>query len=118
MSPMVLRWRCLVIASGRVLSEPIQTSLGGRVTIAGVVYTIVGVAAEQFESPNDLWTPLRPSTSGEGQGINYTIIGRVGGGIAWDQAQQEVAALGKPLLEGRVRRGVTAGYTLVSMQQA
>ena len=92
--------------------------LGRRVAIAGVDYQVVGVASEQFESPTDIWTPLRPSPQGEGQGINYVIAGRVRAGSVWEEAQAEMASIGEALLEGRVRRGVTAQYTLTSLQEA
>jgi predicted permease len=61
--------------------------LGKAVTVDGVRYTVIGVAAAKFralrvsdfgqiEEP-DVYTPLRPSTSGEGAGDNYGVLGRL-----------------------------------------
>src|SRR5262249_15171552 len=41
----------------------------------------------------DLWTPLRPSRSGEGSGNNYGVILRLRDGATWLQADAELAAL-------------------------
>jgi hypothetical protein len=51
------------------------------VAIAGVNYRVVAIAARQFESKADVWTPLHPSTKGEGQGLNYVIAGRLRSGV-------------------------------------
>jgi len=51
--------------------------------LRGEPHTIVGVMPQDFIAtiPADLWTPLRPSRTGEGAGENYTIIGRLKPGI-------------------------------------
>src|SRR5262245_3781620 len=96
-----------------------QRILGRSVTIAGLNYQIVGVASSQFESSADVWTPLRPSTRGEGQGINYLIVGRLRRGVTWAQAEAEMASTGETILKTRPNRpGVTLRYGLMSLQQA
>jgi len=93
--------------------------IGRKVEIAGISYQIVGVASSDFESTADLWTPLRPSTRGEGQGINYVIAGRLRQGVTWAQADAEMRSIGQPLLQqSRFRPGVTAQYGLMSLQEA
>ena len=40
----------------------------------------------------DLWTPLRPSTTGEGGGNNYGVVARLKDGVTWPQAAGEAGA--------------------------
>jgi predicted permease len=87
--------------------------------IAGVIYGVVGVASAKFESKADVWTPLHPSTRGEGQGLNYVITGRVRKGSTWEQADAEIASAGDVLIQQRrFDSGVTARYSLMSLQEA
>jgi predicted permease len=90
-----------------------------NVAIAGVDYRVVGVASSRFESKTDVWTPLHPSTRGEGQGINYTIAGRIRNGVTWDQSDAEVASAGQVLLQRRsLSPGAAVRYGLMSLQEA
>src|SRR5437867_1584601 len=73
--------------------------VGRSVTIAGIAYQIIGIASPHFESNSDVWTPLRPSARGEGQGINYLIVGRLRNGVTWPQAEAEMASTGQTLLQ-------------------
>ena len=54
----------------------------------------------------DVWTPLRPSTRGEGGGSNYQMLARIRPGVSWSQADAEVAQLGSEAAKGQslVRR--------------
>jgi len=72
-----------------------QDVLGRRVTLRGEPYTVVGVMPEGFRSTTDaeLWTPLRPSTQGEGGGANYGIIARLAPDASWRQARSQLAAV-------------------------
>jgi predicted permease len=93
--------------------------IGRTVTIAGLPYQIVGVASRRFESNAEVWTPLRPSRRGEGQGINYTMVGRLRPGVNWTQAETEMASLGLPLLQQRrLRTGATLEYGLMPLKEA
>src|SRR5262249_15818900 len=92
--------------------------VGRTAQIAGTTYEIVGVAPLDFESNADLWTPLRPSRTGEGAGINYTIAARLHAGVAWQEAENEIASIGQGLIQTRrLRAGLTLQYGLDSLQK-
>jgi predicted permease len=74
--------------------------IGRTLTLRGESYEIVGVMPDGFESgqPADVWTPLRPSRTGEGGGENYQIIVRA---ADRQQALGEIAAIGADLARER-----------------
>jgi len=74
--------------------------VGQAVTLRGEPHTVVGVLPAGFQSivPAELWTPLRPSRSGEGSGSNYAIVVRLRSGATWAQANGQMEAIGAPLL--------------------
>ncbi len=95
--------------------------VGGRVTLRGEPYTVVGVMPPAFESSvrADLWTPLRPSTTGEGGGFNYDVVARLRPGVSWVQADSQIEVVGKPAIAHLgVRRGASARLTIVPLQRA
>src|SRR5579883_848209 len=68
--------------------------VGRGILLRGEPYTIAGVIPAGFRfqgTAADLWTPVRPSTNGEGSGTNYGIIARVK--TSWVQASSELNAL-------------------------
>ena len=69
--------------------------LGKTIRLKGEPYTVVGVLPQGAKStwPADLWTPLRPQVTGEGAGINYSIIVRLKDGMSWAQADTELGQL-------------------------
>ncbi len=69
--------------------------VGSRVLLRGEPHTVVGVMPEGFRTDvlADVWTPLRPSTEGEGGGENYGIMVRLPAGASWSQAAGQIAAL-------------------------
>jgi predicted permease len=94
--------------------------LGKAVTLRGEPYTIVGVMPESFQSSvtADLWTPLQPSTSGEGGGDNYAVCARLRPGAAWAEANAEVESLGRALQEGRkLPQGIESKMHLITLQE-
>ncbi len=92
--------------------------VGRAVTIAGQKYDVVGVASPRFESDADVWTPLRPSTSGEGGGYNYTIVGRLRPGISRQQAEAELASIGQSIIQKRrLHEGLTQRFGLINLQE-
>ncbi len=97
-----------------------RSVMGRGVTLRGEPYTIVGAMPQGFETsaPADLWTPLRPSTTGEGGGVNYQIVARLRPGVTWVQADSQIASVGKPAFEKlHLRPGVSVRLSIVSLQR-
>ena len=94
--------------------------VGRKILLRGEPYTVVGVMPPDFSSvpPAELWTPLRPSTSGEGSGANYHVIGRLRPGVRREDAQSELAALSASYFSTlRLRSGVFLRMHLISIQR-
>jgi len=73
-----------------------DTSVIGRaVVLRGEPFTVVGVMPSGFRSNTkaDLWTPLQPSTTGEGSGSNYSIVARIKNGANRQQASAQLNSL-------------------------
>jgi hypothetical protein len=70
--------------------------VGRTVLLRGEPYTVVGVMPAGFQpmEPADVWTPLKPSTEGEGSGSNYQVIARLADRVGWPQAEAELSRLG------------------------
>ena len=96
----------VVILSYRLWSRTFNSDpniVGKSIQLRGTTYSVVGVMPASFEvtqsysfeggSGVDLWTPLRPSTRGEGGGLNYGAILRLHDGVDWNQARSELLAL-------------------------
>jgi predicted permease len=67
----------------------------------------------------DLWTPLRPTTTGEGSGANYTIVARLEPGTTWAQADFEVRSLEEEAFaELRVPSDMSVRLRWISLQDA
>ena len=69
--------------------------IGRGVILRGEPYTVVGVMPAGFRSSAkaDLWTPIRPSTTGEGGGSNYNIAARLRPAATRQQASAQLASL-------------------------
>ena len=94
--------------------------IGANILLKGEPHVVVGVMPASFRSniDADLWTPLRPSTTGEGGGNNYGVVARLKDGVAWPQAAGEAGAA----VDSTVRRrtsndGVTVSHTLMPLQE-
>jgi predicted permease len=75
--------------------------IGQQVVLKGEPHTIIGVMPPGFHTNQDdvdLWTPLRASRTGEGEGANYGVLARLKPGTTIDVAEQEVASIGAALL--------------------
>ncbi len=95
--------------------------IGKRIVLRGEPFTVVGVMPEGFNSrPSaDLWTPLRPSTTGEGSGSNYGLLARVRPGYDIRQAEAELNLLeSSPDAQPKRQPGVSARLRLLSVQRA
>ncbi|MDQ2842037.1 MAG: ABC transporter permease, partial [Acidobacteriota bacterium] len=81
------------------------TIVGRTIDLRGSPYTVVGIVPPGFRSlpvgvgdigtnaPPDVWTPLRPSHSGEGSGDNYGVIGRLKPGVTAAQAKAQLNSI-------------------------
>jgi predicted permease len=95
--------------------------LGLSLLLKGEPYTIIGVMPESFHTnvPADLWTPLQPSTSGEGGGTNYAVAGRLKPDATWAQADGQLESIGAPLFKppfNNVPPGSSVRLHLMSLQ--
>ena len=94
--------------------------VGQRILLKGEAHVVVGVAAAAFKSNSDadLWTPIRPSTTGEGGGNNYGVVARLKDGVTWPQASGEVGAAVDSSMNRRTSAdGVTVSHILMPLQE-
>ena len=94
---------------------------GKKIVLRGEPFTVVGVMPEGFNSrpPADLWTPLQPSTTGEGGGSNYGLLTRVRPGYDIRQVEAELNLVESfPDAEPRRQPGVSVGLRLRTVQRA
>jgi len=77
----------------RFLSDP--AIVGQRVSLGGIVHTVVGVMPEEFGFPvnHGIWTPLRV-VAVQGQGTQVLAFGRLAPGASLEVAQAELSTLG------------------------
>src|ERR1700744_5485659 len=68
--------------------------LGKAILVKGEPYTVIGVLGPRFSFPGnaEIYTPIRPSRTGEGEGTNYEFTARLKPGASWQEAN---AALGR-----------------------
>ena len=79
--------------------------VGHAILLKGAPYTVVGVLPRGEHTPQinlfglgatepaELWTPLRPSRTGEGEGTNYGALLRLNSGNTWAQANSQLSRL-------------------------
>ncbi|MBV9679033.1 MAG: ABC transporter permease [Acidobacteriaceae bacterium] len=94
--------------------------VGEKIVLRGEPYTVTGVMPPKFQSniPADLWTPLRPSTTGEGGGTNYRVAVRLRPSVSWAEANSEVVRAGQGIIrEMHLRADRTASLQLVPLQR-
>jgi putative ABC transport system permease protein len=94
--------------------------VGRPIMLRGESSTIVGVMPQGFRTSEraDLWTPLKPSTTGEGENDNYGILARIHDGVPWTEAEAEVQAIGANLARSRPQRdGASIAYSLEPLQR-
>jgi predicted permease len=92
--------------------------VGRTIRLKGEAHTVVGVMPQGFQSssPADLWTPLRPSRTGEGSGSNYRLLVRLPEGMNWAEAQTRMGNIdtGPPPAEDAPERQ----YGLIPLNRA
>lgn len=78
-------------------------AVGRTITLRGEPHTIVGIMPPGFHSgvDADLWTPLRATRTGEGDGENFRILLRLHEGTSWAQANAELERIGADILRQR-----------------
>jgi predicted permease len=66
--------------------------VGQAIHLRGELYTVIGILPQGATTPlnADIYTPLQPSTQGEGGGTNYDVITRLRDGATWPQADAEL----------------------------
>ena len=94
---------------------------GQSILLKGEAYTVIGVLPEGAVTPlnADLYTALRASREGEGQGTNFEAIRRLRNGATWQQADGEInrawAARAQPVAKNNPGAQVT--YYSVPLQE-
>lgn len=94
--------------------------LNHAVTLRGEPHTVVGIMPADFHSPAtaDVWTPLRPSRTGEGGGTNYVVIARLTRGVSWAQAQASLEPLSRDAAAAhQMSPNATARLGLLPLQE-
>ena len=102
--------------------------VGKQIQLRGTSYTVVGVMPASFEVTQsysfegntgvDLWTPLRPSTKGEGGGLNYGAVLRLHDGVDWNQARSELLGLSSQAFSlWKIKEDVVLTLGAVPMQE-
>ncbi len=76
--------------------------IGETIHLKGEPYTVVGVLPGKAIVPSgaDLFTPLRPATTGECGGNNCEIMMRLKPGATWEQFAAQISHLPKPAYVG------------------
>jgi predicted permease len=54
----------------------------------------------------DVWTPLHPTTTGEGSGNNFEVIARLKPGITFAQADAQLQSVLRPVFQPRMQPGL------------
>jgi predicted permease len=100
--------------------------LGRSIRLRGETYTVIGVMPADFPiterssfqagSTVDLWTPLKPSRTGEGSGTNYEVVVRLKDGIGWAEGLNDVHAASPFAFNNPPKDGI-AEIGLVSMRE-
>jgi predicted permease len=72
-----------------------RSVVGKAILLKGESHVVIGVlpANTHTTSPADLWTPLQPTTSGEGEGQNYHVVMRLKNDFTWAEANSQLALL-------------------------
>ena len=95
--------------------------VGRAILLRGEPFTVIGVipAGFHFDAPGtDVWTPVRPSRTGEGGGSNYGIIARLKPGVPWAEASAQLNSLIPELKkQGSYSKDANVNLGLISLQE-
>lgn len=94
--------------------------IGQTVSLKGEPHVVVGVMPAAFKSnaDADVWTPIRPSTTGEGGGNNYGVVARLKEGVSWPQASADAGgAVDSSMTRRTSDDGVTVSHLLTPLQE-
>jgi len=94
--------------------------VGRGILLRGEPYTVVGIMPAGFRSDTkaDIWTPLRPSRTGEGGGSNYRIMARLRPGATWQEASTQLGLVTEDLKkQGTFHKDKTAVLDIVPLLQ-
>lgn len=94
--------------------------VGRTLMLRGEAATIAGVMPPEFRTTGDadLWTPIRPSTTGEGEGENYLILVRLRRDVEWSRADAEIRQIGHDVTRARqLPAGTSMTFWLDSLQR-
>jgi predicted permease len=72
-----------------------RSVVGKSILLKGEPHVVIGVlpADTHTTAAADVWTPLQPTTSGEGEGENYHVVMRLKDGSSWAQVNAQLANL-------------------------
>ncbi len=94
-------------------------AVGKSILLRGEPYTVIGVMPEGFrtQSPADLYTPRKPSNTGEGQGTNYSVVARLKPGVTWAAAETQLDVVATAVIQRNMGKDVVARPRLAPLQQ-
>jgi predicted permease len=97
-----------------------QSILGQTILLRGEPWQVIGVMPEGFRGTvdADVWTPLRPNTTGEGSGTNYAIVVRVPDGRTMADAARDLPPLDAGLRAQGVKPEVVIRGGFISLKDA
>jgi predicted permease len=93
--------------------------IGKTINLRGAPYSVIAVLPPGFRTDQaaDLYTPLRPSTTGEGGGDNYGVIARLKAGVSFAEANGQLASVTRPAIEDmRLSPGLTMRIEAIPLQ--
>ncbi|HET7609418.1 MAG TPA: ABC transporter permease [Gammaproteobacteria bacterium] len=101
-------------------------AVGKTLLLRGEPHEVVGVMPRELRGEGgdfDVYTPVRPSPTGEGAGLNYGVIARVKPGYTWAEALAAMPALDEEYFSRLMGRNwadaqPSGRFSLVPMQQA
>ena len=95
--------------------------VGRTILLKGEPHTVVGIMPPSFRSAAeaDLWTPVRATRTGEGEGENFAIVLRLREGATWARASAEIAAAADAAVRvPPVSSGITFRHGVQPLQEA